>query len=72
MGSGNLLAKQFGVPRDPVAGMRGLLRNLKTGRMVSCCVIGCEVWKSSGDSETYYATALAGFGQFGRIPRDKR
>lgn len=70
MGSGNVLAKQFGVPRDPVAGMRGLLRNLATGRMVSCCVIRCEVWKSPGDSETYYATALAGFGQFGRIPRD--
>jgi diacylglycerol kinase-like protein len=70
MGSGNILAKQFGVPRDPVAGMRGLLRNLETGLMVSCCVIRCEVWNGRGDSETYYVTALAGFGQFGRIPRD--
>jgi hypothetical protein len=70
LGSGNLLAKQFGVPRDPVAGMRGLLRNLETGLTVPCCVVYCEVWKSPGHSETYYVTALAGFGQIGRIPRD--
>ena len=70
MGSGNVLAKQFGVPRDPLAAMRGLLRNLELGRTVPCCVMRCEVWKSSKDSETYYATTLAGLGQFGRIPGD--
>src|SRR5205807_3444146 len=30
MGSGNVLAKRFGAPRDPVAGLEGLLKNLDT------------------------------------------
>ena len=70
MGSGNVLAKQFGVPRDPVAGLRGLLENLKAGRTVPCCVMRCEVWKSSGHSELHHAATLGGLGQFGRIPSD--
>lgn len=70
MGSGNLLAKQFGVPRDPLAGLHGLLDNLKLGRTVPCCVMRCEVWKSPGHSELHHAVAMGGFGQFGRIPSD--
>jgi diacylglycerol kinase family enzyme len=70
MGSGNVLAKQFGVPRDPVAGLHGLIENLRARRTLSCCVMRCEVWKSPGHSEVHYAATLAGFGQFGRVPLD--
>jgi len=70
MGSGNVLAKQFGVPRDPMAALLGLLENLKAGRTVRCCVMRCEVWKSQSHSEIYYAATLGGLGQFGRIPWD--
>jgi diacylglycerol kinase family enzyme len=70
MGSGNVLAKQFGVPKDPVAGLRGLLKNLKTGRTVPCCVMRCETWTSSGNSEIHHFVTLGGLGQFGRIPLD--
>ncbi|HSE24380.1 MAG TPA: diacylglycerol kinase family protein, partial [Pyrinomonadaceae bacterium] len=34
MGSGNVLAKQFGVPSDPEAGLRGLQASLKAGLTV--------------------------------------
>ena len=70
MGSGNVLAKQFGVPSDPVTGLNGLLTNLKAGRTVPCCVMRCETWTSSGDFKVHHAVTLGGLGQFGRIPSD--
>jgi hypothetical protein len=70
MGSGNVLAKQFGVPVDPVLALEGLLMNLKSGQTVPCCVMRCETWTSSGESEVHHAVTLGGLGQFGRIPSD--
>jgi diacylglycerol kinase family enzyme len=70
MGSGNVLARQFGVPRDPVRGLEGLLTNLKAGQIVPCCVMRCETSTSSGKSEVHHAVTLGGLGQFGRIPSD--
>lgn len=70
MGSGNVVARQFGVPRDPFLGLQGLLVNLQTGSTASCCVMRCETWTSSGKSEIHYAVTMGGLGQFGRIPSD--
>src|SRR5438552_8750698 len=38
MGSGNLLAKQFGVPADSEEALKGILTNLNSGRTAPCCV----------------------------------
>jgi len=70
MGSGNVLAKRFGAPRDPIAGLQGLLKNLGTGHTVPCCVMRCEVWNRDGHSEIHHAATMAGLGQFGRVPSD--
>ena len=70
MGSGNPLARQFGVPHDSVAGLRGIVENLKAGRTAPCCVMRCEAGTLGGRSETHYAATMAGFGQFGRVPGD--
>jgi Diacylglycerol kinase catalytic domain len=70
MGSGNPLARQFGAPRDPEAGLRGIIENLRAGRTAPCCVIRCEVGKPGGGTEVRYAATMAGFGQFGRAPGD--
>ena len=70
MGSGNVLAKQFGVPRDPVVALNGLLMNLKADRVVPCCVMRCETWTRSGSPVVHHAVTLGGLGQFGRIPSD--
>ena len=70
MGSGNVLARQFGVPRDAIAGLNSLVLNVKTGRTVPCCVMRCEICDSAGNSEFRYGVTLAGLGQFGRIPAD--
>jgi hypothetical protein len=70
MGSGNPLARQFGVPHDPEAALRGLAGNLRAGRTAPCCVMRCEVGTLDGRSEAHYAATMAGFGQFGRAPGD--
>ncbi len=42
MGSGNVLAQQFGVPPNAEAGLRGIITNLHANRTVPCCVVRLE------------------------------
>jgi diacylglycerol kinase family enzyme len=70
MGSGNVVARQFGMPRDTEAGLRGLIDNLRAGRTVPCCVMRCETGTRGGLTEVHYAATLGGFGQLGRVPGD--
>ncbi len=70
MGSGNVLARQFGIPRDTEAGLRGIIDNLRAGRTVPCCVMRCETGARGSLTEVHYAATLGGFGQFGRVPGD--
>jgi hypothetical protein len=70
MGSGNVLAKQFGVPEDPVAGLQLLMEGLKQDKIVPCCIGRYEFFRRDGKKEVNYAATLAGLGQFGRVPGD--
>lgn len=70
MGSGNVLARQFGVPRDPEAGLKSIITNLQADRTAPCCIMRYEVGNRHGLTETHYAATLCGLGQFGRIPGD--
>jgi Diacylglycerol kinase catalytic domain len=70
MGSGNPLARQFGVPQDPETALRGIIANLRAGRTAPCCVLRCEVGTPNGSPEVHYAATMGGFGQFGRTPGD--
>jgi hypothetical protein len=65
-----LLAREFGVPRDPIEGLHGLLNNLKADLTAPCCVMRCETWTSSGTAEVHHAVSLGGLGHLGRIPSD--
>lgn len=70
LGSGNLLAKQFGVPLDAEDALRGLVVNLKAGRTASCSVMRFETLDPSGNVQIHHGVTLGGLGQFGRIPSD--
>ena len=70
LGSGNVLARQLGIPRDPTIALNGLLVNLKAGRTVPCCVMRCETRTTSGNFVVHHAVTLGGLGQFGRVPSD--
>ena len=70
MGSGNVVARQFGIPRDTDAGLRGIIDNLRAGSTVPCCVMRCETGTRGGLTEVHYGATLGGFGQLGRVPGD--
>jgi hypothetical protein len=77
MGSGNLVAKQLGVPSDPRPAVEGLAANLLAGRTVPCGIIAIELAEASAPGSPgsdhphqLFGVALGGFGQFGRVPGD--
>ena len=70
MGSGNTVAKQFGVPRVPEDALKCIVANLHEDRTAPCCVIRCEVDKTDSHPDIHYAATMSGFGQFGRSPGD--
>jgi hypothetical protein len=69
-GSGNVLAKQFGMPRDPLEAARCIGIGTREGRTSPCGVTRCEVQAADGTTEVRHAATLGGFGQFGRVPGD--
>lgn len=70
MGSGNIVARQYGIPRDPERALKGIAANLREDRTSPCCIMRIEAGKKDSDPDIYYAAAMAGFGQFGRSPGD--
>ena len=70
MGSGNPVARQFGMPLNPCEALNGIVSNLRSGRTARCSIMRCELEGPDGSSNTYYGATLAGFGQFGRVPGD--
>jgi hypothetical protein len=70
MGSGNVIARQFGIPLDPEAALKGIVANLHADLTAPCCVMRCEVGVKDSSPEIRYAVTLAGFGQLGRVPGD--
>jgi hypothetical protein len=70
MGSGNVVAREFGIPRDPEAGLQDIIENVRVGRTVPCCVMRCETGTRGGRTEVHYGATLGGFGQLGRVPGD--
>ncbi len=65
LGSGNVLAKTFGVSQDADQALSEAAINYQRGVIGECAVIRCVV-----DGRVRYAMTLVGLGQFGRIPSD--
>jgi hypothetical protein len=70
MGSGNLLARHFGVQKDPELALKAILKNLQQDRTEACSVMRCEIGTPAGSREVHYAAVMTGLGQFGRVPGD--
>ena len=58
------------MPLDPENALKGIITNLKSDLTAPCCVMRCEIGGNGGPPEVCYATAMAGFGQFGRSSGD--
>lgn len=78
MGSGNVLARKFGIPCDPHTALKGIVANLCANKTAPCCIMrietgGCNGTQSSAsqpEPDVRFAATLGGFGQFGRVPGD--
>jgi hypothetical protein len=70
MGSGNLVARRFGVPSDPRQGMHDLAASLRDNRTAPCGVIRCRFGTAAGGEDVRHAVTMCGLGQFGRAPGD--
>jgi diacylglycerol kinase family enzyme len=70
MGSGNLVAKQLDVPRDPIDGLGKLITSVHRGRNVPVCIGRCDFLRPETERETRYVVGLVGLGQLGRTSGD--
>jgi len=70
MGSGNVVARGLGIPRDPLAAARqvgdGLARNVTK----PVAVIRCAHGLPGGGTATRHAVTMCGLGQWGLVPGD--
>ncbi|HEX9098218.1 MAG TPA: acylglycerol kinase family protein [Candidatus Dormibacteraeota bacterium] len=70
MGSGNIVARALGIPRDPLAAARqvgeGLARNISKPVAVMRCTHGLP----GGGTAVRHAITMCGLGQWGLVPGD--
>ena len=70
MGSGNVVARRLGVPRDPVVAARQVGEELRKGSVRLCSVMRCTHGIPGGGTAIRHAVTMCGFGQWGRVPGD--
>ncbi|MEW5852724.1 MAG: diacylglycerol kinase family protein [Myxococcota bacterium] len=72
MGSGNVLARRYAVPRDGVQAVDELCVSLREGRRAAAKVVRVETFTAEGAMRVFHAAGLVGLGQLGRVPGDLR
>ena len=68
MGSGNVVARRLGVPRDPLVAARQIGEQHRKGSVRLCSVIRCTHGTPGGGTVTRHAVTMCGLGQWGRVP----
>ena len=70
LGSGNVVARRLGVPRDPVVAARQVGEELRKGSVRLCSVMRCTHGTPGGGTAIRHAVTMCGLGQWGRVPGD--
>ena len=68
MGSGNVVARRLGVPRDPLVAARQIGEELRKGSVRFCSVMRCTHGTPGGGTAIRYAVTMCGLGEWGRVP----
>jgi hypothetical protein len=68
MGSGNVVARRLGVPRDPLVAARHIGVELRNGTVRQVSVIRCTHGTPGGGTAIRHAVTMCGLGQWGRVP----
>lgn len=70
MGSGNVVARELGMPLDPLEAAREVGESLAAGKTMPVGVLRCTHGTAGGGSMTLHAVTMCGLGAFGRVPGD--
>ena len=70
MGSGNIVARNLGIPQDPLVAARQIGAELRKGSVRKCSVIRCSHGMPAGGTAVRHAVTMCGLGQWGRVPGD--
>jgi diacylglycerol kinase-like protein len=70
MGSGNVVARGLGIPRDPLAAARQVGEGLARNVTEPVGVIRCTHGLPGGGTVTRHAVTMCGLGQWGLVPGD--
>lgn len=68
MGSGNVVARRLGVPRDALEAARQIGEQLRKGSSRLCSVMRCSHGTPGGGTAVRHAVTMCGLGQWGRVP----
>jgi hypothetical protein len=68
MGSGNVIAKLMGIPKDPVRGLVTLIDGLNRNTYKQVCIGRFDFTDRTDTRRTVYGATLMGFGEFGHVP----
>jgi len=67
LGSGNVIPRRYGIPRDPRAAARAMRASIDAHRTRPCAVIRCEF---GGQETPRHGITMCGLGHFGRTSGD--
>jgi hypothetical protein len=70
MGSGNVVARTLGIPRDPVTAARQVGEGLAGNVTKPCGVLRCTHGLPGGGTAVRHAVTMCGLGQWGLVPGD--
>jgi Diacylglycerol kinase catalytic domain len=70
MGSGNVVARALGIPRDPLAAARQVGEGLARNVTKPVAVIRCTHGLPGGGTAVQHAVTMCGLGQWGLVPGD--
>jgi len=70
MGSGNVVARTLGIPRDPVTAARQVGEGLARNVTKACGVLRCTHGLPGGGTAVRHAVTMCGLGQWGLVPGD--
>ena len=70
MGSGNVVARELGIPKDPVEAARQVGEGFASGLVRPCAVLRCSFGLPDGGTSVRHAVTMCGLGQWGRVPGD--
>jgi hypothetical protein len=70
MGSGNVVARNLGIPLDPLEAARQVGAGMALNSTRPCSVLRCSHGLPGGATSVRYAVTMCGLGQWGLVPGD--